>query len=149
MVSGHFQHGARGYSAPLTCRFQAGTANEETVDIGLLGELTAVLLADGATVDDPGAVGSLGRDGVTEPLADGSVHLLSLLSGSDLAGSDSPGGGLVIFIPNQQSQVGGVCIPDGLVGDDNLSPLFLGELLGSGVELPGHDLDGLVGITLL
>ena len=103
MVSRHFQHGTRGYSAPLTCRFQAGTANEETVDIGLLGELTAVLLADGATVDDSSAIGNLGGDGLTEPLADGSVHLLSLLSSSNLAGSDSPDGVLAIFIPSQLS----------------------------------------------
>lgn len=40
-------------------------------------------------------------------------------------------------------------VPDGLVGDDNLSPLLLGELLGSSVELAGHDLKGLVGLTLL
>lgn len=40
-------------------------------------------------------------------------------------------------------------VPDGLVGDDDLSPLLLGELLGGGVELPGDDVDGLVGLTLL
>lgn len=73
-----------------TCRLQAGTANKETVDIGLLGELAAVLLADGATVDDAGVLRSLGRDGIGQPLADGSVNLLSLLSGSDLTGSNGP-----------------------------------------------------------
>lgn len=40
-------------------------------------------------------------------------------------------------------------VPDGLVGNDNLSPLLLGELLGSSVELAGHNLKGLVGLTLL
>lgn len=40
-------------------------------------------------------------------------------------------------------------IPDGLVGDDNLSPLLLAQLLSGSVELAGNDLDGLVGLTLL
>jgi hypothetical protein len=56
----------------------------------LSSELTAVLLADGATVDDANALLGLGRDGVAEPLADGGVDLLSLLSGGDLSGADSP-----------------------------------------------------------
>lgn len=112
----------------LTGRLQAGTANEETVNIGLGSELAAVLLADGATVDDTDVVLSMGIDGLAEPLADSSVDLLSLLSGSDLAGADSP---------------------NGLVGNDNLSPLLLAQLLGGGVELTGDDLDGLVGLALL
>lgn len=74
----------------LTGRLQAGTADEETVNIGLLGELTAVLLADRATVDDADLVLSLGRDGLAEPLTDSGVDLLGLLGGGDLAGADSP-----------------------------------------------------------
>lgn len=74
----------------LTGRLQAGTANKETVNIGLLGELAAVLLADGATVDDTDLVLSLGGDGLTEPLADSGVDILGLLGGSDLAGADGP-----------------------------------------------------------
>ena len=76
-----------------TGRLQAGTANQETVDIGLLGELTAVLLADGATVDDAGVLRNLGGDGINEPLTDSGVDLLSLGGGSDLAGADGPGWG--------------------------------------------------------
>lgn len=41
------------------------------------------------------------------------------------------------------------CIPDGLVGDDNLVPLLRAELLGGSVELASDDLNGLVGLTLL
>lgn len=74
----------------LTGRLQAGTANEEAVNIGLLGELAAVLLADGATVDDTDPVLSLGGDSLTEPLADSGVDFLGLLGGGDLAGADSP-----------------------------------------------------------
>lgn len=40
-------------------------------------------------------------------------------------------------------------VPDGLVGNDDLGPLLLGELLGGSVELAGNDFDGLVGFTLL
>lgn len=69
---------------------QAGTADEETIDIGLLGQLLAVLLADGAAVDDADVVGGLGGDGVGEPLADGGVDLLGLLGGGDLAGANGP-----------------------------------------------------------
>jgi hypothetical protein len=83
-------HSTVGYKYQLTRRLQAGTANKETVNVGLGSELTAVLLADGATVDDANVVSSLSRDGLTEPLADSGVDLLSLLSGSDLAGTDSP-----------------------------------------------------------
>jgi hypothetical protein len=116
------------WSRKLTGRLQASTANEETVNIGLGSELAAVLLADGATVDDTDVVLSLGADGLAEPLTDSGVNLLGLLGGSDLAGTDSP---------------------DRLVGNDDLSPLLLGQLLGGGVELTGNDLDGLVGLTLL
>jgi hypothetical protein len=116
------------WSSVLTGRLQAGTANEEAVNIGLGSELAAVLLADGATVDDTDVVLSLGVDGLAEPLTDSGVNLLGLLGGSDLAGTDSP---------------------DGLVGNDDLGPLLLGQLLGGGVELTGNDLDSLVGLTLL
>lgn len=69
---------------------QAGTANQEAVNVGLLGQILAVLLADTATVQDAGLVRRLGGDVLLQPLADGSVHLLSLLSGSNLAGADGP-----------------------------------------------------------
>lgn len=72
-------------------RLQRSTADKETVDIGLLGKLAAVLLVDTAAVQDAGLLRSLGRDLLLQPLADGSVDLLSLLGGRDLAGADSPG----------------------------------------------------------
>lgn len=74
----------------LTGRLQAGTANQETVNIGLGSELTAVLLADGAAVDNTNVLLGLGGDGLAEPVADSGVDLLSLLSGGDLAGTNSP-----------------------------------------------------------
>lgn len=40
-------------------------------------------------------------------------------------------------------------IPDRLVGNDNLSPLVLGQDASDGVELTGHDVEGLVGLTVL
>ena len=71
-------------------RLQRGTTDEETVNVGLLGEVAAVLLVDTAAVQDTGLLSSLGRDLLLQPLADGGVDLLSLLSGGDLAGTDSP-----------------------------------------------------------
>ena len=72
-------------------RLQRGTTDEETVNVGLLGEVAAVLLVDTAAVQDTGLLSSLGRDLLLQPLADGGVDLLSLLSGGDLAGTDGPG----------------------------------------------------------
>lgn len=105
---------------------QRGTANEETVNVLLLGELVAVLLAHTATVDDSGVVRSGLADLLGEVLADGGVNLLGLLSAGDLAGADGP---------------------DGLVGNDDLAPVL--DLLGDGAELVGDDFDGLVGLSLL
>ena len=76
------------------------------------------------------------------------MNLLSLLSGSNLAGSDSPGREKHWLAPCRHTRGQG-SLPDGLVGDDNLSPLLLGELLGSSVELPGDNVNGLVALTLL
>lgn len=56
------------------------------------------------------------------------MNLLGLLGGSNLAGTDGP---------------------DRLVGNDNLSPLLFGELLGGSIELTGDNVDGLVGLALL
>lgn len=72
-------------------RLQRSAADKETVDIGLLGKLAAVLLVDAAAVQDAGLLRSLGRDLLLQPLADGGVDLLSLLGGSHLAGADGPG----------------------------------------------------------
>lgn len=72
-------------------RLQAGAADEEAVNIRLLGELAAVLLRHAATVQDTGLLGRLGGDLLLQPLADRGVDFLCLLSGSDLAGADGPG----------------------------------------------------------
>jgi hypothetical protein len=77
------------YAKNLQAGFKLA-ANQETVNIGLSSELTAVLLADRATVDDANVLLSLGGDGLAEPLADSGVDLLSLLSGGDLSGANSP-----------------------------------------------------------
>ena len=116
----------RGKGFQLTSRLEGSTANQEAVNVGLLGELLAVLLADGAAVEDAGLVRGLLADVVLEPLADAGVDLLGLLLGGDLAGANGP---------------------DGLVGDDDLGPVA--DLLLEGSELSGDDLKGLVGLALL
>lgn len=105
---------------------EGSTTDEETVNVLLLGQLLAVLLADGTTVDDSGLLGSILADLLGQPLTERGVHLLGLLSGSDLAGTDGP---------------------DGLVCNNNLAPVL--DLVGDSLELGGDDLDGLVGLTLL
>lgn len=110
----------------LTSRLERSTADEETVNVGLLAELAAVLLVDAATVQDASLVGNLVADVGLEPLSDGLVDLLSLLSGGNLAGANGP---------------------DGLIGDDNLGPV--GNLGLEGGELLADHVDGLAGLTLL
>lgn len=55
------------------------------------------------------------------------------------------GGGL--FEGTQLREGCGKGLPDGLVGDDDLGPVF--DLCGDGFELGGHDVNGLVGFALL
>lgn len=75
-------------------RLQASTANKETVDIRLLSQVTRVLLCYGTTVEDASLLSSLAGDVLGEPLADGLVDFLCLLSGCDLAGANGPVYGL-------------------------------------------------------
>lgn len=109
----------------LTSRLQTGTANQETINIWLLAKLLAVLLADTATIQDAGLVGNGLAHVLGQPLADGGVDLLGLLSGGDLAGADGP---------------------DRLVGDDDLAPV--GDLGLQSSELGGDDAESLAGLTL-
>lgn len=69
---------------------QAGTTNQEAIDIRLLSQLSTVLLCNASTIEDPRLLGGLGGDLLLHPLADSGVDFLCLLSGSDLAGTDSP-----------------------------------------------------------
>jgi hypothetical protein len=69
---------------------QASTANEEAVNVWLLGQLVAVLLRHAATVQDARLLRRLSRDLLLHPLADSLVDFLCLLGGSDLAGSNGP-----------------------------------------------------------
>ncbi|SPQ22851.1 8f06b728-0bcb-4c77-b950-6ad28b6375f7 [Thermothielavioides terrestris] len=112
----------------LTLGLQAGTANQETVNVLLLGKVLAVLAVDAATVEDPGLVGDRVAELGPEPLADGLVHLLGLLDGGDLAGADGP---------------------DGLVGDHDLLPVGGRELGGEGGQLALDDRDRVAGLALL
>jgi hypothetical protein len=75
----------------LTGRLETGTSNKEPIDIGLLGKLLAVLLADATTVQDTCGLGDLRRNGAGEELADGSVNFLCLFRGGDLSGANGPG----------------------------------------------------------
>jgi hypothetical protein len=70
---------------------QTSTADKETIDISLLRQLLAVLLRNTAAVQDARLLGSLVRDFLLEPLAQGLVNFLCLLRGRDLAGADGPG----------------------------------------------------------
>lgn len=110
---------------PLTLGLQAGAANQETIDILLLGKLLAVLTVDAATVEDAGLLSDLIADLTLEPGADGGVNLLCLLDSGNLASANSP---------------------DRLVGNDNLAPVA--DLFADSSELLLNDSDGLAGLAL-
>ena len=74
----------------LTGRFQASTANQESINIWLLGQIAAVLLGNTSTVKDTGSLCGFRRDSRHEPLTNFSMHFLSLVRGGDFAGSNSP-----------------------------------------------------------
>ena len=112
----------------LTLGLQASTANQEPVNVLLLGKVLAVLAVDAAAVQDTDLVGDLLADVAAEPLADSVVDLLGLLDGGDLAGADGP---------------------DGLVGINNLLPVGARDPLGQRAQLVLNDGDGLAGLALL
>jgi hypothetical protein len=70
---------------------QASTANEETVNVSLLGQLRAILLRHTTTVEDAGLLSSLRGNFLLQPVTDSSVDFLRLLGGSDLASANGPG----------------------------------------------------------
>lgn len=110
----------------LTLGLQAGTANQETINILLLRQVLAVLAVDAAAIQDTGLVRDLVANVLLEPLADGGVDLLRLLDSGDLASADGP---------------------DGLVGNDDLAPVANLGLEGSQLLL--NDGNGLAGLALL
>lgn len=112
----------------LTGWLQASTSNQEPIDITLGSQVLAVLLADRATVDDSRLLCDLVADGLRQPLAESGVDLLRLRGGGDLAGANSP---------------------DGLVGNNNVSPLLGADGLSDGTELCGDDGNGLALLALL
>lgn len=105
---------------------ETGTSDQEAVNILLLGQIFAIAIRDTASVDDPGVLSGLLADVLGEPFTNGSMDLLRLLGGSDLASTNSP---------------------DGLIGDDDVGPIL--DLLGHSAQLPRHDVDGLASFALL
>jgi hypothetical protein len=74
----------------LTGRFQASAANQESINIWLLGQIAAVLLGNTSTVKDTSSLCGFRRDSRHEPLTNFGMHFLSLVRGGDFAGSNSP-----------------------------------------------------------
>ena len=59
-------------------RLQTSPANQEPVNVLLLGQIAAVLLRHAAAIDDARVLGDFGADGFREPRADRGVDLLRL-----------------------------------------------------------------------
>ena len=110
----------------LTSRFQTCPSDEESINISLLRQLLAILLAHAAPIDDPCGLRCFFRNSLSQPFPNLSMDFLCLLSGGHFPGANGP---------------------DGLICDDNLGPIF--RLFRDGFELRGHHLDGLVAFPLL
>mmetsp|Transcript_21019 Transcript_21019/g.48018 ORF Transcript_21019/g.48018 Transcript_21019/m.48018 type:complete len:324 (-) Transcript_21019:122-1093(-) len=96
-------------------------ANKEAVNIRLLAKLRAVLVVHRPAVLDAHGVAHLLGDVVLEPLPKIGMHLLGLLRRGHLAGTYGP---------------------DGLVGEDDLLPVFLRERCREGFHLLVKDIKG-------
>lgn len=110
----------------LTSRLQTRASHQEPIDIGLLAQIPAVLLAHAPTIDNPRLLGYLLADLLLQPLANRGMDLLRLLGAGNLAGANGP---------------------DGLVGHDDLAPV--GDLVLDGLELAGDNVDGEARLALL
>lgn len=109
-------------------RLQGSTADQEAINVLLLAQVVAILLAHAATIDDARLLGHLGRDLVCQPVPDLRVHLLRLLRRGHFARANGP---------------------DGLVGNDDAGPVGRGNGSLDGLELPRHNGNRLAGLALL
>jgi hypothetical protein len=66
-------------TAKLTSWLQAGAADQEAVNVRLLGQVAAVLLVHRPAVEDARALTRLVRDGLGKPFPDSRMRLLGLL----------------------------------------------------------------------
>ena len=69
-----------------------GTADEETIDIGLGRKTTGSGGGGGSTVEDAAALGNVGTGDLTEVLTDVGVGVLGLLGGGGKTGANGPDG---------------------------------------------------------
>jgi len=69
---------------------QGSSADKETVNILLLGQLITVRGIHRATIDDPDGIGNFSRNIGGEPIAHLGVYLLGLLRGGILSCPNSP-----------------------------------------------------------
>ena len=71
---------------------EGGTADEETIDIGLGRKTTGSGGGGGSTVEDAAALGNVGTGDLTEVLTDVGVGVLGLLGGGGKTGANGPDG---------------------------------------------------------
>ena len=71
-------------------RLERGTTNKESVDIGLIDQVSAVGSIRRSTVNDSSGSGCLSRNVFSQPRTDVDVSVLSNSGGSGLSGTDGP-----------------------------------------------------------
>mmetsp|Transcript_8206 Transcript_8206/g.24575 ORF Transcript_8206/g.24575 Transcript_8206/m.24575 type:complete len:472 (-) Transcript_8206:150-1565(-) len=111
---------------------EGGTSNKESINVFLGRKARGGGPASGPAVKDAGVGSDVGASNLAEVLTDVSVCVLGLLRGGSEAGANGP---------------------DGLVGDDNIGPVLLGEDVGVRLDLGedefvrGASLAGLKGLA--
>jgi hypothetical protein len=111
----------------LTSWLQAGTSNQETINIWLGSQVLAVLVGDTSTIDDSGILCNLLANTLLQPAANGSMDSLSLLSRSNLSGTNGP---------------------DWLISNNDLGPLLLAQNLLNSRKLGRDNRLSLTGLAL-
>lgn len=75
----------------LTSWLQAGTADQESINIWLLSQVGRVLLGNAATIKNTSGIRGLFRDFLRQPFPNGRMDFLGLRSGGYLSSSNGPG----------------------------------------------------------
>ena len=104
------------------------SSDEESVNVGLLGEARSGCTGSRSSIKDTGVLGNVGSGNLAEVLPAVGMGLLGLLRGGGESSADGP---------------------DGLVSNDNPFPVLLGKCISVSLELREDEVVGGSSLTVL
>mmetsp|Transcript_17755 Transcript_17755/g.36891 ORF Transcript_17755/g.36891 Transcript_17755/m.36891 type:complete len:590 (+) Transcript_17755:215-1984(+) len=107
---------------------EGGSSDEESVNVGLLGEARSGCTGSRSSIKDTGVLGNVGSGNLAEVLPAVGMGLLGLLRGGGESSADGP---------------------DGLVSNDNPFPVLLGKCISVSLELREDEVVGGSSLTVL